>query len=399
MSTPDGPASATNALVPRASPAEALAQPPAISAGSLTLYQLYAIGDEVALDRAQTLLAKTETSASRPLPPPVRRAESIQIAAPPLRLDLPTPTVELAGHAYEATLRASVYDLGAVALALELALPENSSWESVAALFAEAQDLPAGVQDRFLGVLDDLEITLKPAVTRPERSGVVEDYGVLHVGRLANGADGTVMAAADLANDPSIRAALLGEWRPLSREALGPVVAMSYYPEDLALLSWNGAVLVEPDQAAAATAMDLLEFANVELLLLRLYDSELDEQVPAVYRRITESRRRLALPFVRSYQNLIRDVHLLVAEVTDIAERIDNALKVTDDVYWNRLYTGAVQILRVDVWRRGVEHKLQLLRETYQMLHDEAAEERSTALEVVIVLLIAFEIVLAFVRP
>ena len=88
-----------------------------------------------------------------------------------------------------------------------------------------------------------------------------------------------LVEAADLAKDPAIRAALLGEWRPLSREALGPVVAMSYYPDDLALLSWNGAVLVEPDQVAATTATDLLEFANVELLLLRLYDSELDGQV------------------------------------------------------------------------------------------------------------------------
>jgi hypothetical protein len=364
----------------------------------LTLYQFYAIGDEVALDRAQTLLAQAKTSASRPLLPPVRRAESIEIAVPPLRLDLGPLDVTLAGRTFGATLRASVYDLGAVALALEMTLPEGTAWDMVASLFADAEDLPASVQDRFLAALDDLERTLKPAVTQPERATVVEDYGVLRVARLASDSDDNVAEAAQLGNDPAVRAALLGEWRPLSREAMGPVVAMSYYPDDLALLSWNGAVLVEPDQAAAATAMDLLEFANVELLLLRLYDTELDGQVPAVYRRIAESRRPFALPLVGSYRNLLRDVHVLVAEVTEIAERIDNALKVTDDVYWNRLYTGAMHILRVDVWRRGVEHKLHLLREIYQMLHDEAAEERSTALEVVIVLLIAFEIVMAFVR-
>jgi uncharacterized Rmd1/YagE family protein len=52
----------------------------------------------------------------------------------------------------------------------------------------------------------------------------------------------------------------------------------------------------------------------------------------------------------------------------------------------------------VDVWRTGVEHKLALLRQTYELLRDEAEAERGTVLEVTVVLLILLEIVLAIVK-
>jgi uncharacterized Rmd1/YagE family protein len=93
-------------------------------------------------------------------------------------------------------------------------------------------------------------------------------------------------------------------------------------------------------------------------------------------------------------------VQRLVAEVTQITERVDNALKVTDDVYWNRLYSAALAVLRVDVWRAGVEHKLGLLRQTYDVLRAEADAARGMILELAIILLILLEVILALLpRP
>ena len=84
--------------------------------------------------------------------------------------------------------------------------------------------------------------------------------------------------------------------------------------------------------------------------------------------------------------------------MTEITERLDNARKVTDDVYWNRFYSAALTVLRVDVWRTSVEHKLALLRETYTMLRVEADGERDVLLEVAIIVLILVEVALAL-RP
>jgi hypothetical protein len=43
-----------------------------------------------------------------------------------------------------------------------------------------------------------------------------------------------------LAEHPQVWAALLGEQRALSPSAARLITSMSYYPDDLALLSWNG---------------------------------------------------------------------------------------------------------------------------------------------------------------
>lgn len=360
---------------------------PAITSAALTMYQFFDIGDAIDLDQAQRCLSNPSERRVRLR---TRQSESIRIAQPPLRIDLGSVPVTLADEQRIGALRAVVYDLGAVEIAIEIRLTTPLSWENVADLFAAAQELPAEMTERIAAALDDLEALIRPAISRPQRSPVVEDYCVLIVERLAPPCN-----VAELSDHPAVRAALLGERRMLSADASRLVTALSYYSDDLALLSWNGALLIESDAAAAATAVDILAFANVELLLIRSYDAALDARLPEVHRRIAHAQRRFTMPLVRRYSQLLSDVQRLVAEVTEVTEQIDNALKVTDDVYWNRLYSAALSVLRVRVWRDGVDHKLALLRETYAMLHADADSERAAALEWAIVLLIVFEIVMA----
>lgn len=360
---------------------------PDIQAGTLTIYQLYDIGDEIDLDVVPTCLA--EPTARMQPPVRVRQAESIQIAQPPVRIEVGPASLTLNGRSLAGALRTSIYNLGAVVLAMELLLPQPTSWATVAELLWAAQELPATAQGHFEAALEKLERVLQPAIQQPHRASIVEDYSILLVKSLVS-----EVSAAAFAEHPLVRAALLGEQRPLSSSATGLITSMSYYPNDLALLSWNGALLLEPEPLAAATAADLIEFANVELLLMRSYDADLDAELPRMYRQIPRVKRRFTLPLMHRYR-LLHDVQRLVAEFTEVTERVDNALKVTDDVYWNRLYSAMLNVLRVDVWREGVEHKLELLRETYSMLHDQADAERSTALEWTIILLIVVEIVTA----
>jgi len=272
----------------------------------------------------------------------VRQPTSIEVAQPPLRVDLGELLATLDAGTLNGTLRASIYDLGVVALALELPLPEPTTWDTAAGWLWTWQDPPATLADRFLAAVDSLEAVIRPSITRPKRGAIVEDHAILTVDRLAEPVE-----VADLAADPWVLAALLGERRPLSETANSLVTPLSYFPDDLALLSWNSALLIDPDPRALATAADLIEFANVELLVLRSYDAQLDDELPAVYRRIEASRGRFRLPLVRRYSLLLQEVQGLVVDVTEITERVDNALKVTDDVYWNRLYSAALDVLRV----------------------------------------------------
>lgn len=360
--------------------------PPAIEAGTLTLYQFYDLGYAINLDVAQARLA--EPSAQRRTQAPVRQAESIQIAQQPLRVDRGALGVAFETLMLTGRLRASIYDLGTVALALTLHLPHATQWTTLAGMLAAWQQSSVALQQQFRAALDELEAAIGPAIERPNRSQIVEDYCVLLVDRLTDSAN-----PAMLAEHPQVQAALLGERRELSDDSRSFFTKLSYYTDDLAMLSWNGALIVDPAPNAATTAADLIEFANVELLLMRTYDADIEAELPRVIQRINVTRGRFNLPFVRRYSRLLTDVQQLVFDVTEVTERVDNALKVSDDVYWNRLYESAVHVLRLQVWRQGVEHKLALLRETYEMLHNDAEAERSSALEIIVILLIAFEIV------
>lgn len=354
-----------------------------------TLYLFYDIGDEIDLEAAQACLAAPTVRRQPPIY--VRQSERIEIAQLPVWVELDRFSVELGGIQFDGMLHASIYDLGAVALVLELPLPHAIGWDVAADLFAAVQPPLETLEQRVLAALGELEALIRPAIVRPARSTLVEDYSVLLVTRLA-----APESAAVLAGHPVVQAALLGERRPLVASAADLTTAMSYFPDDLVLLSWNGALIIESDPLAAMTIANLIEFANIELLLMRYYDALLDGEVSRMYRRVATPPRRFALPLVRTYTRLLREVQRLITEVTEVTERVDNAFKVTDDVYWNRLYSATLNVLRVHVWRAGVEHRLALLRETYSMLHHEADAERGAALEWAIVLLIVFEIIMAF---
>jgi N-acyl-D-amino-acid deacylase len=87
----------------------------------------------------------------------------------------------------------------------------------------------------------------------------------------------------------------------------------------------------------------------------------------------------------------------LVAEVTQITEKVDNALKVTEDVYLARVYSSALELFRVRYWAGSIDRKLSLMRDAYTALYDESVATRMEWMEAIIVLLIVIEVVLAFV--
>ncbi len=364
---------------------------PDIEKGSLTLCQLYEIGDQINLTIVSSCI--TKPTERKQMSVHVRQAESIQIAQPPVQISLGKKNLTLAGLSLTGVLTVSIYDLGAIALTLKLSLPQPTNWLTISQLMAAVHDLPDELQKDFLCSLEELETVLKPAIYKPNRPAIMEDYSIVVVEKLAGENN-----LEDLSKNPLIWAALLGEKSALSPSASQLLAQMSYYHDDLALFSWNGAILIEPDPLAAATAIALIEFANVELLLMRSYDQSLDAQLPKMSRQLPKEQSRFSLPLVHRYSRLLHEVQYLIAEFTEVTERVDNALKVADDVYWNRFYTAILNVLRVNMWRAGVEHKLALLRETYSMLHDEADAERANSLEWMIIILILTEIVLALIR-
>ena len=111
--------------------------------------------------------------------------------------------------------------------------------------------------------------------------------------RLEDGAGARL--PADALRDEDIARLLVGESRPLSAATRRELMSQrfSYFEDDLAVLTWNAALVVEP--AAEDTDVQyVLEFANAQLLELRFDDALLDAEIPKIYTRVAEARRGVA---------------------------------------------------------------------------------------------------------
>ena len=371
--------------------------PPAADAlhvdGSAIVYRLYDVGYEIRLDRALDLLAASAPARVRP----VRgEAQALQIANPPLTVILGHERVALAGGGAprDAEVSARIFDFGVVSLRLRVDAPAGARWDEFVR-FGNAVDVGTDLTPVFAHHLRLLTERIGSAVERPALAAQSEDYVVFRVNALRH-ADGRPAAPARL-DDAAVVPLLLAESRPLSAEARRELLPhrFSYYADDLALLTWDNALVVEP-RADDADVQYILEFANAQLLELRYYDAVLDAELPAMYDRIAAARRGPLGRFLRrGYANLLADLQARVADSTELVERAENALKVTDDVYLARVYSAALEIFRARAWRAGIDRKLGIVRDTYAMLNGEAQAARAEVLEVTVVALILIEIVLA----
>lgn len=359
---------------------------PAIQRAALHLYQLYDLGYSIDLERARGCIS-TPSARVRPVK---SRGASIEIAQLPLEIGMGTFPLTIAGVELRGHVHARIYDLGILAFRILYPLPEELNWPEVTDLIASVQSYPAPVMEVFNSSFELLRKTVGPAVVRPNPRVRTEDYSILVIEQLGDGPP-----ASQLARNPVLLQTALGERRPLSASAASLSSTLSYYEDDLILLTWATALVIEPDATAREDAALLLEFANVQLLAFRAYDDEVERELQRLVPRIVARSRQPSWALLRSSSRFLREIHSLIADITDTSARVENALKVSEDVYWNRVYSAAITVLRVEVWRVGIRETLNVLGQTAGVLRDEALAGWTTLLEVLVIVLIAVELIVA----
>lgn len=340
------------------------------------LYRLYDVAEEIDLNRVEQLLSVTL--------PTVRlrlakiRAKSMQLANPPVAVELLEETLYLGPWQVNVQWSAKIFDLGVVSLVMRILMPgevDLSLWTEMANFLYNSEEVEMHFERQLATVLH----SLAPALHKPAAShNMMEDFTVYYFRRWNRDWDPVPL--------------LLAETEKISNQVRRDTLqhSFSYGPDDLTIITWDSALVY--DAGGSTDIPDLLELGLAQLLELRYYDDLLSRELAQAYQDIEWAERRLGR--LSQYRRIMKRLMELVVDITEIIDRIQNSLKVTEDIFYARVYSAALSIFRTRVWVESIERKTNLLRKTYSMLSEEIVTRRSMTLEVAIVLLFILEIIM-----
>jgi hypothetical protein len=345
---------------------------------TLRFYRIYDIGREIDLDWLERALAQSYFTARTSF---VRvKQKSIMIEDPPLMIQMHPIRVERDGRPFEFSVVARVYDIGAISFCFifENQDAHYSTLEEIAFLFAGQE----GLSEFYVQYLKTLGEIIRPHIRNfAINPDFFEDYTVYVTDRRDDSIDPVPLLIGEKTSiSPQIREEILRN-------------SLSYSTDDMAILSWDSALLCGSE--SPTDIIDLIEFANVQVLELRYYDRELTREMEKMYDDIEHADRLSQFRRSRQYHAIMAKQMETYAEISEIIEKVDNLIKVTEDVYYARVYATALKVLRSSLWSESVSRKINVIRENYSMLSDEVRIQHSNFLEWVIIILIALEFGLA----
>lgn len=314
--------------------------------------------------------------------------EYFQFDPAPLHVVQGIEPVRVGAWASASSAEITLFDFGGVSVAYTI--PFAGEFEELVALSAELATSEAFRIDSRARVENLLEL-VREAVVKPGVAEVDEDYLVFEIDAFERD-----VPIADLhtVHAHAVARLLRSERDPLSDQEVQDALAgrVSFGLGDVALVDWNAALLhdKEPDDVLA-----VLEFANLQLLEMRFLDAQLDKALDRAYEASNVRRRIVPLRWPGSTRKELRRVGQMKVDGAILFERVSNAIKMLGDQYLARVYRQVSQRYRMNEWNAGILRKLDTIESIYQKVHDHSANFRMEALEWIVILLIALEVVVA----
>lgn len=173
--------------------------------------------------------------------------------------------------------------------------------------------------------------------------------------------------------------------------------AFSYYIDDLVVITNDSSFVYDPE--GSDDIIDILDFLNTQLVTIRYYDELLDKRMNEINLNLLDRPTNSLMEIfkIRKHNNASRKLIALNVEVKSAVEHAKNAIHVTEDVYYARVYMNARQIFGLNLWEESVERKLEVVNDTYNMIQHSLSHAFDNFLEIVVIVLIFIEL-LAFFR-
>ena len=350
--------------------------------GSVHILLQFDVSEEIRLDRLRDLLSAPtvqQPALKHPAPGYVRyKRPPVVEPIEPLVLDT--------GERLPGELK--YYDYGVVSVLLQF--PFSGPWETLIALVSRwAWEIDFAAYASHI-VRERLQVAA-PALIKPYADWLSEDYLIVNVRHITGSP-----SAADLiaVHGSRIAQVVRGDTLPLSTHECQEVIqsSISYYPTDLAVIGWNAAFLYDTPTGAEA-AIQIIEYANSQLLEFRHYDDLLTRVLDNVYDSF-EQRSGLFSGWRRA--GSANRLHAVLLDVMELTEHADNAIKFLSDMFAARLYRLAAAKVGVPDYKDLVNQKINTAEDLYRFMVDQFNQSRAFFLESAVVIILVIELIFLF---
>ena len=359
-----------------------MAQAPARLQGSVLVLIQFDVCEEIRLDKLRDIFGARTADASFKHQAP----GYVRYQRPPVEENI-EPLVLDSGERLQGEIK--YFDYGVVSVVFELSFAGD--WDTLVQLSSR------WVSDTNFEALacrivkQRLERAAPALVKRYSTEWLQEDYFIFHVRQIAGEPSASDLLAA---YGGRIAQVVRGETATLSDGEREEILQsqISYYPNDLAVIGWNAAFIYDTP-AGAETAIQLLQYANSQLLEFRHYDDLLTRELEGVYDFLDKgiglwSRWRTA--------NAATKLHTVLLDVAELTERADNAIKFLSDMFSARLYKLAASRVGVPDYKDLVQQKLNTAEELYHFMVDQFNQSRAFVLELMVVIILIIELIWVF---
>lgn len=347
---------------------------------------LYDLCDEIRLDELRKLLGTPSTGREpqfRHLAP-----EYVRFERPPVVESLPPVQLE-SGECVQCSV--SYYEYGVVSVEFEL--PFGLDWAQLVKSSGEWMAAPQ-LEKKSAEIVRLCQSRISSSLVKPYDYQLTEDYYLIRIQPMQSAA-GTVSASELIAQyGPFIAQIVRGETTPLSDDETSEILnsRLSYFPNDLLVAGWTAALVYDTTEGAAST-IQLLAYANSQLLEFRHYDHVLTLLLAQVYDAVSRGTGFLGRWRLAREAERLNTIQLDVRELT---ERVDNSIKFLSDMFAARVYRLAANRIGVPDYRKLVDQKLDTAGELYRFMMDRFHQGRGFVLELMVVVILIIELVFLF---
>lgn len=405
-----------------------------IKKGSVMVYRLFDIADEINLKKAQTILDQGPENVRRyKLQKDPLRTVTFRDA--PLTLSEGEETLSLKikneDKKLKYTLEIKIWNYGTISLCYNLVLPEDTNWKDLVYL-GQVLEADSVIEELASKKKDEIFSKIKESLKNPSIHPIFEDYTTYLVEELEEQGkpketrksrkDKDVKeetaeekAAAALVRTPMkdplellkkncVAELLLAEPTQTLSDSTRKSIQSSYSQytnKDLLILDWNTALVVDfTSTKEYKDYVDLIEFSLSQLLKLRIYDQLLDEKLDALYDSMEEKKFQKETKF---YENMSEEAGELFLEFSDFFEKLDNSIKTIGDVYLAKVLRSTDKKFGFDELKKSITRKTNGVREISIMCQDKVDHhvdvqniKKSHKIEWIVVGLISLEIFINF---